>query len=153
MAVEAPLGLGAAEERADLRATVRPPEGWRAEPIKTTPRSMHQVWISPSGSAAFGVIYSRMPLPVGDDLALWGFMQEMKKDQGQAELLDKTRDDEIDGLRFKARGTFFSIDAFLYTKGWDCWVSYAGRYADREAEEAEEELARRARDRVVVGKP
>jgi hypothetical protein len=146
-------GLGQTESREDLHVTARAPEGWTTEPIKTTATTIHQIWISPTGRTAFGVIYARLPLPVGAELALWGFMREMKKSQGEAELLDKNRDEHLDGLRFSARGRFYSIEAVLYAHGWDCWVSYAGRYSDKEADEGELALARLARERVMMGSP
>lgn len=146
-------GLGQVEPREDLHITARPPEGWIPSPIKLTAKTIHQIWISPTGSTAFGVIYAKLPLPVGPELALWGFMREMKKDQGEAELLDQEAVDHLNGVRFKARGKLYSIDAILYAEGWDCWIAYAGQYSDKQADAKEMAVAKLASERVVMGKP
>src|SRR4051812_10699707 len=66
-----------------LAAVVVPPAGWKAEPLKETEKHKHQVWLSPSGNTAYGVIFFTMPWPVGQDLALWGFLQQMKRTEGE----------------------------------------------------------------------
>src|SRR5687768_5064058 len=100
--VSAPSIAGLAEPQAvtEVDALATPPAGWNPDPLKATERHAHQVWISPSGSTAYGVIRFSLPFPVGADLALWGFMREMKRSEGEAELLDRWRDPDLPGIRF-----------------------------------------------------
>src|SRR5215208_7891979 len=49
-------GLAPMEWIPAVEAAAPVPAGWRAEPLKVQPRSKHQVWISPTGSTAFGVL-------------------------------------------------------------------------------------------------
>src|SRR4051812_33331385 len=65
------------------------PVGWRAEPLKSSATHAHQVWLSPSGHTAYGIIRFKLPLPVGHDLALFGFLQNMKLSEGEATLISK----------------------------------------------------------------
>src|SRR4051812_40884397 len=60
-------------ESVDAHAMI--PDGWRAEPLKSSPAHTHQVWLSPTGHTAYGIIRFKLPLPVGHDLALFGFLQ------------------------------------------------------------------------------
>src|SRR5437763_4400645 len=73
----------------DVEAYVAPPIGWSPEPLKKSPRHTHQVWLAPAGSTAYGVIRFSLPLPVGYDVVLWGFLREMKRTQGEAILITK----------------------------------------------------------------
>src|SRR6185437_12967581 len=98
----------------DLHAFVAPPPGWKPDPLKSAPQHTHRVWISPSGNTAYGVIYFRLPFPVGEDLALWGFMQHMKSAQGEATLLSKAHDTKKDCIRFVAEGGRYKIRANLF---------------------------------------
>src|SRR4051794_1139508 len=56
---------------ADVEAYVAPPIGWNPEPLKSSTRHTHQVWLAPSGSTAYGIIKFALPIPVGTDLVLW----------------------------------------------------------------------------------
>ena len=56
-------------------------------------------WLSPSGRTAYGVIYFSLPLPVGHDLTLWGFLDEMRHSEGEATLVSKQWDENLRGLR------------------------------------------------------
>ena len=48
------------------------PDGWTAEPLKKSGRHSHQIWLSPTGETAYGVIHFSLPLPVGPEL---GFVE------------------------------------------------------------------------------
>ena len=45
-----------------VEALCMPPVGWQADPLKESDRHTHQVWISPSGNTAYGVIRMKLPL-------------------------------------------------------------------------------------------
>src|SRR5438105_1003294 len=66
----APTGLSAPVANEDVQAIVCPPLGWKADVLKSSERHTHQVWISPSGDTAYGVIQMKLPLPVGPELVL-----------------------------------------------------------------------------------
>ena len=129
-----------------LAATCYPPNGWAAEPLKVSPRHHHQVWVSPGGATAYGVIHFSLPLPVSADLALWGFLREMKRTEGTAELLSKQSADDKSGLLFDAQGGLYRVRGLLHVDGWEGWVAYAGTRTDHPIDPAELEIAARARD-------
>ena len=145
-------GLSATIPDPDVQAIVSPPAGWKAEPLKVAERSQHRVWISPSGDTAYGVIFVRLPLPVGSDLALIGFMMEMKKTEGDGKLLDKRRD-AAGVLRFIAEDPKHTIFARLITDGWLCWITYGGTLTGKPVNVAELLLASRAREATIIGLP
>src|SRR5687768_3577614 len=54
-------GLSAPEYSGAVGATAVPPVAWAPDPLKSSPRHAHQVWISPSGRTAYGVIHFSLP--------------------------------------------------------------------------------------------
>jgi hypothetical protein len=132
-----------------LRAIVTPPLGWVPDPLKQSARHRHQVWVSPTGDTAYGIIYFNLPLPCGDDLALWGFLQEMKKVEGEARLLSKQND--YSGLRFVAEGGLYTIRAKLQVDGFHGWVIYAGTLRSRPVNPPELDIAQKARESTRLG--
>ena len=113
----------------------------------------HQVWISPGKATAYGVIVFKLPLPVGPSLALWGVLREMRRTEGQANLLDRHDDPVLRGIRFTAEGGRYTIRANLTTDGLRGWLVYAGTLRDHPIDAAELRLAERARDATRVGQP
>ena len=145
-------GLTVPEQMSVVEATVVPPAGWRAEPLKTSSRHNHQVWISPSGNTAYGIIRFSMPLPVGPDLALThGFLPELKKAEGVATLISSERDPKLPGIRFIAEGKKYHLRSNLITRGWRGWAIYAGTLLEKEIVPDELALAELARDHTTVG--
>jgi hypothetical protein len=142
-------GLSEPSANEDVRALVAVPAGWQARPLKVGDRSWHQTWVSPSEATAFGVIFVKLPLPVGPELSLLGFLSEMRKEQGEARLLAKQFDESIDGLRFVAEGPDFTIHGNLITRGFSCWVAYAGTITGTVPVADELALAEKAREAVV----
>ena len=144
--------LSAPEPLASVEAMVTPPAGWRADPLKTSDRHNHQVWISPSGNTAYGVIRFKLPLPVGPELALrHGFLPEMRRTEGEARLLSSRRDPSLPGLRFVAEGGQYRLRTNLITRGWRGWAVYAGTLRDKEIVPDELALAELAREHTTVG--
>ncbi len=135
---------------AQVAAIVTPPIGWKAEPIKTSPKHTHQVWLSPSGNTAYGVIYFTMPWPVGPDLALWAFLNQMKRTEGQATLLSKRQDNALPGVRFVAEGGLYTVHANLILDGFKGWAVYAGTVRGKPVDESELDLAIAAREQTSV---
>lgn len=137
---------------ADVEAKVCPPAGWTVDPIKRTDRHVHKTWLSATRETAYGVIHATMPLPLGEDLALWGFMREMKRSEGEAVLLDKQWDDAKQVMRFEAEGGLYHIRAAMTTKGSTAWVVYAGTLKGHTPIPAELSLAITAREQTKVGR-
>jgi hypothetical protein len=144
-------GLSAGQMVYAVSATCVPPVGWKADPLKSSGSHAHQVWLSPTGDTAYGVIHFALPLPVGDDLSLIGFLSEMRKSEGEAILLSKKRDPNLPGLRFVAEGGIYKVRANLITHGFEGWAIYAGTLRNHTERPEELDLAERARDNTVVG--
>jgi hypothetical protein len=144
-------GLNPPQANKDVQAWVVPPLNWKADALKKSAQHAHQVWISPSGSTAYGVIYVNLPLPVGSELTLWGFLQEMQRVEGRADLLSKKTDIELPGLRFTAVGGLYTIRTNLVVSGFNAWAVYAGTLNDRPVNSGELALARNAREQTRVG--
>lgn len=136
----------------DVQAWCDPPTGWKPQPLKSTPDHNDQVWLSPTGDTAYGVIHFRMPLPVGADLAYIGFLSHMKKMQGEAIVLDRHDDPDLPGVRFVAKGGLYVIRANLKVLGWDGWTVYAGTLKSGPILPNELDFAVRARDHTRVGR-
>jgi hypothetical protein len=133
----------------DLRAYVNVPDGWHARALEqdpASPHSFHRVWVSPTTRTAYGVIHFSLPLPVGHELALIGFLQQMKRNEGQAELMEKRWDPNLSGLRFVAGGGEHTIRGNLLVRGFEGWVIYAGTVRDFPIIQEELALAERARE-------
>jgi hypothetical protein len=150
-----PAGAGLSVPTVDplLHAAVVPPLGWHPDPVKLTPNSRHQVWISPGKSTAYGVIAFHMPLPVGEGLALRGFLQRMQETEGESNRLDRRDDPALDGIRFVAEGGLYTIRGNLTTDGRSGWVVYAGTLRKQPVNDAELRLAEQAREATRVRLP
>src|SRR6185503_11438885 len=61
-----------------VKATVVPPLGWTRLPVQKSADHTHETWLSPSGDTAYGIIHFSLPLPLGADIALCGFLREMR---------------------------------------------------------------------------
>ncbi len=136
--------------RDDLQATVTPPPGWVAQPVDRGSNHVTQVWVSPTGDTALGVIRFTLPLPVGHEWALWGFLQNMRKSEGRAELIEKRWDDSINALRFVAEGGRYRVRAVLRVHDIRGWSVFAGTLTGRAVNEAELQQAQTERERVRV---
>jgi hypothetical protein len=146
-------GLTAPTPNDSLKAVVVPPIGWKAEPPKVNDRHYHQVWLSPSKNTAYGVIYFKLPFPVGTGMTLNGFINEMKKEEGDATLLEKHDDDKLPGVRFEAKGTIYDLRGNLVVDGWHGWVVYAGTIVGKPIDAAELKTAVDAREQTRVDLP
>lgn len=136
----------------DVNAVCDPPVGWKPQALKTTPNHKDQVWLSPTGDTAYGVIHFRMPFPVGQNLAFIGFLKQMKKTQGEATLLDRRDDPSLPGIRFIAQGGIYVIRANLLAAAWDGWAVYAGTLKSGPILPNELDFAIRAREHTRVGR-
>ncbi|MDP9174150.1 MAG: hypothetical protein M3O30_09830 [Planctomycetota bacterium] len=137
----------------DIEAVVDPPLGWRADTVKSTSNHTHKAWLSPTGLTAYGIIHFQMPLPVGQNLALGGFLRQMKDTEGQANLLERADDPNLPGIRFVAEGGRYKIRANFIVDGWQGWAVYAGTLRNQQILPDELDTAVRAREHTRVGKP
>lgn len=134
-----------------VEALCVPPVGWNREPLKHSSRHNHQVWLSPSRHTAYGIIHFSLPLPVSAGFVLPFFLQEMKKSEGEAILLNRENDPGLPGVRFVAEGGRYKMRGNLIVHGWNGWAVYAGTLRKEEIDPDELDLAERARDHTVVG--
>lgn len=142
----------------EVNAVTAPPAGWQIEPIKSSDRHAHQVWLSPTGDTAYGVIYFTLPaiakvFPIPMDWVLGEYLDEMRKDQGEAVLLSKQRDPSLPGLRFVAEGGLYRTWTNLTTRGRHGWAIYAGAIRQKPVVEEELQLANEARERTIIQVP
>lgn len=139
-----------------VRAECRPPVGWTLQPAEKQPDSEHQLWVSPTGSTAYGVIVVRhwlMPL-ASDERVLGEFLKNMKASDGRADLLSKAHDGTlargIGGIRFDVTGGKYTLRASLVSTGQRAWVVYAGTLNAQPVNPTELQVAESARDHTVI---
>ena len=145
-------GLSEAAYLGSVHAMVTPPLGWRKEPLKSSSRHTNQVWVSPGGTTAYGVIHFSLPFPVGYEPVLWYFMREMRRVEGEAALLSKQWDPNLRAMRFVAQGRQYTVRPILTLRGFEGWAIYAGTLTDRPINLEELDLAERARERTMTGR-
>jgi len=143
--------ISAPSANRDVDAYVDPPLGWRMDPLKVGSRHTHEVWVSPTGRTAYGIIHFSLPLPVGYDLVLWGFLREMERSEGDARMIDKRWDQDLAALRFVADGGRYRVRVNLFVDGWQGWAVYAGSLRNQPLMPDELALAELAREHTVVG--
>jgi hypothetical protein len=146
-------GLALPTYNAGIAAFADPPIGWKPDPPKIDANHVHQVWVSPTTDTAYGIIHFKLPLPVGAGLALAGFLDQMKKTQGDATLLERQDDPKLPGVRFTARGGVYTLRANLIVQGWEGWAVYAGTQRGKPIDSIELDFAVRAREHTAVGRP
>jgi hypothetical protein len=130
---------------------VVPPASWQPARLKATAKHKHQVWLSPSGDTAYGVIRFELPLPLPVELVILGFISEMKRDQGEAKLLYSAPDKALPGLRFACEGGRYRLRGNMLVKGAGGWVVYAGTLRAREENQPELTIAELAREQTRTG--
>ncbi|MFN4244351.1 MAG: hypothetical protein ACK4PI_14075 [Tepidisphaerales bacterium] len=138
----------------DVELYVAPPAGWRLDTVRRTSRDVHKTWVSPTGDTAYGVIRFRLPLPVTDDLALWGFLREMRRAEGEARLLEREAGYVLPSglkvLRFTAEGGQYRVRTVMVNRGLGGWCVYAGTLRGRPVREDELAVALRHRDALAL---
>src|SRR5689334_21014815 len=145
-------GLTAPDYLDFIDATVAPPAGWQPDPVKSSDAHKHQVWLSPTGHTAYGVIHFSLPLPVGHDVALWGFLRQMRASEGDAQLLEKQWDPNLRRMQFVAEGGKYVIRTNLFVRGTTGWAVYAGTLKNQPVDPDELELAVQARENTRLGR-
>lgn len=147
--VETGLAERVAVEAVDALAA--PPAGWKIEPQKGSDKHAHQVWLSPTGRTAYGIIHFGLPLPMPATWILGPWLEEMKKSEGEATLIGTPlKDEQLPGVRFVVEGGEYKMRVNLICKGFKGWAVYAGTLRKEPEEPAELELAERAREKTVV---
>lgn len=145
-------GLTRPHYSGDLRAVVAPPEGWNIEIRDDSTTRGHHVWVSPSGRTAYGVAHFNLPLPVGHDPVLWVFMREMRRSEGEAELISRDWDPNQKMLRFVAKGGLYTVRTNLIVRGFNGWTVYAGTLTGQPVMPEELALAERAKELTLIGR-
>jgi hypothetical protein len=136
----------------ELDAAVLPPAGWTLDRADQSGRYVQRVWASPSGKTSYGVIRFTLPIPVGPEIALVGFLAEMRRNEGDADLIEKRRDPDHPGrLSFIAAGGRYRVNGIIVTRGFRGWAVYAGTLRNGPEAVDELELAVQARDNTTLG--
>lgn len=141
------------EPIAVLDAICAVPRGWKPDPLKQSDNHEHEVWISPSGHTAYGVIHFHLPWPVGHELALWGFLSQMRESEGEGKLISKQWDANLKGLRFVAEGGQYTVRTNLFAHGFTGWAVYAGTLRKYPVEQKELDIAIHAREQTLIDLP
>jgi hypothetical protein len=134
-----------------VEASCDPPIGWRLKPPEHNNRYEQRIWVSPSGLTAYGITRIQLPWPVGPDIILWGYVNELRRREGQGIILRKSDDAKLPGLRAVVEGGKYRIRINLVTQSWDAWAVYAGTLRASPVNEGELRLAEAAREHTVVG--
>src|ERR1700722_2581628 len=90
-------------------AYIDPPVGWKQDKLEVDSKHTHAVWLSPTGDTAYGIVLMNLPLPVGPDMVLWGFLNHLRQSDKQADLLTKVKAPDLPGLRFVAESGLYRI--------------------------------------------
>ncbi len=143
--------LQSAQIVSSVNAVCVPPVGWKAEPLKKSDEHTHQIWLSPTGKTAYGVIHFTMPLPVSAGFVLPVYMKAMAKSEGEATLISKQADPALPGVRFVAEGGLYRTRTNLMVHGAEGWAVYAGTVRNQPIDDAELALAIEAREHTRVG--
>jgi hypothetical protein len=152
--VQPPMtGLLPAMPNDDVQAMVTPPKGWVPQELKFSDRHTHQIWLSPTGDTAFGAIRFRLPWPIGTRLLLGRFLAEMKRVEQTSTLFSKEDDPKLPGIRFVAESSIHRVRVNLITHGFRGWAFYAGTVLGKPENQAELQLAERAREASSPGLP
>lgn len=146
--------MGTFEPR--VEAFITPPTGWQPEEEKMSGGHTHLVWLSPTGDTAYGVIYATAPIYVPatemfHNIVLDRILQEMERDQGEANLLSKQWLGDRRLIRFEADGGLYHIRTNLQVRGKSVWCVYAGTFKGKEPRMEELEIAVAAREATRVG--
>jgi hypothetical protein len=75
----------------------------------------------------------------------------MKATEGEATLIEKKWDPNLNALRFVAEGGQYTVRTNLFVRGFVGWAIYAGTLRAYPVNQAELELARRAREDTAEG--
>jgi hypothetical protein len=157
-AVAEAKGLDAPAFVESVNASCPVPAGWAAEPLKQGSNYKHQIWISPSGHTAYGVLFISLPFPAAlfsvsfrVETVLERFLEEMKKREGRADLVQRADDPDSGGIRFVAEGGLYRVHSNLLVHGLRAWFVYAGTRQNLSLVPGEFSLAERARDQTRVG--
>jgi len=134
-----------------VQARCAPPVGWALQPREQSRTHIQELWLSPTGDTAYGIIHFSLPLPVGPNTVLWFFLREMRQHEGEARLVSKQRDPDLNGLRFVAEGGKYLVRTNLTTSGFHGWAVYAGTRRDRDIRQNELEMAELARENTETG--
>jgi hypothetical protein len=146
------IGLSDPYPIPQVDAVVAPPAGWRADSIIAESDNTHQVFVSPTGDTAYGIIHFKMPLPVPASWTYPSFLSNMKERAGEATVIvPAQKDDTLPGLRFTVDSGDYRMRINLICKGLRGWSVYAGSLRARPENVREIELAERARDATVTG--
>ena len=135
----------------DLRATVRPPAGWTPRPPEQSLNSTTQLWLSPGGETAFGVIAFWLPLPVGTDAVVPVYLKEMARRDGRADVVSREVDERLEAVRVVADSDTYRTRTTILVRGLRGWAVWAGTLQAKPIDPDALAAAEAAREAVRLG--
>ena len=141
-------GLRPPEVAEAVKVQASVPQSWVVHAVERKPLYTHQQWKSQSAKTAVGVIYARLPLPVGSDMLLWMARQQYAN-QGKSGTDLGQWEDALGRKWFEAETEKYHARGYVIVNGLDAWVVYSGFKIDTSPEPADIALAARCMDAIV----
>ncbi len=131
-----------------VQTTLAIPRHWTDVPTKYTALYTHRQWKSPSTHTGVGVVYCRMPLPLGAKAVVWLAKQEYSKREQDGRVLSEWTDD-LGRCWFEAENYKYHVRGCVVVKGFDAWITYFGYRTQYPPQVAEIALAARSAESAV----
>ena len=141
-------GLRPPEVVEPVRVRASVPQTWVVHGVERKALYTHQQWKSPSAKTAVGVVYARLPLPVGSGTMLWLARQQYAKQSADGKDLG-TWEDALGRKWFEAETNQYHARGYVIVNGLDAWVVYSGFKLDTSPEPADIALAARCMEAFV----
>lgn len=141
-------GLKAPEVAEAVRVQASTPASWSLHAVERRALYTHQQWKSASAKTAVGVIYARLPLPLGPDTLLWlGRQQYAKQGSDGRQIANWT--DALGRRWFEAETDKYHTRGYAIVTGLDAWIVYMGYRIDTSPEPADISLGLRCMETFV----
>ena len=141
-------GLKPAEPVDAVKASCSVPRQWEVMPLKKTGLYAHQQWKSPSTHTGVGVVYIRLPFPIGERTLLWFAKREYTSASNDGKVIGQWTDD-LGREWFEAQNNKYHVRGYAKTQGNDAWIVYSGWRVTNDPQPAEIALARRSLESIV----
>jgi hypothetical protein len=141
-------GLKPVETMEVVRVQASVPSSWSMHAIERHALYSHQQWKNASNSTGVGVVYARLPLPIGTGMLLWLGRQQYAKTSDEGREIGQWTD-ELGRRWFEAETKKFHARGYAIVDGLDAWIVYFGYKVDAPPEPADISLAARCVETFV----
>jgi hypothetical protein len=142
-------GLSATRMLPTVCATGATPAEWVRKPTEFASIYTHEQWVSPSKTTGVGVVYVRVPFPVGPTAILWLAEQHFEAMPGQKGRIAGEWIDPLGRRWFTARNADTYVCGYIMTEGNAAWIVYFGHKLDAGFHPDEMSVAARAVTTIV----